>query len=107
MVEARAGATPVAVLYDPHVRSVLDSTHVANSIEVGTATAFDRRLGGRTLEFSSRRGLFFDRQTGSGWDITGTAVSGPLHGRQLNPIRHDEQFWFALAAFVPRARIVR
>jgi hypothetical protein len=108
VVEAQSGATPVAVFYDPHVRSVLDSTHVSRSIEVGTATAFDRRVGGRTLDFAPRGGgLFVDQQTGSTWDITGSAVSGRLRGRQLRPIRHDEQFWFALAAFVPHARILR
>jgi hypothetical protein len=86
---------------------VLDSTHVSRSIEVGTATAFDRRLRGRTLDFTPRGGLFVDRQTGSRWNITGTAVAGRLTGQQLRPIHHDEQFWFALAAFVPHARILR
>jgi hypothetical protein len=107
VAEADAGGTPVAVFYDPHVRSVLDSTQVSRSIEVGTATAFDRRLGGRTLDFAPRDGLFVDRQTGSIWDITGTAIAGRLSGQHLRAIRHDEQFWFALAAFVPHARIVR
>jgi Protein of unknown function (DUF3179) len=107
VVQTQAGATPVAVFYDPHVRSVLDSTHVSRSIEVGTATAFDRRIGGRTLDFAPRAGQFVDRQTGSTWDITGTAVAGRLRGQKLRPIRHDEQFWFALAAFVPHARILR
>jgi hypothetical protein len=106
VVEAQAGAVPVTVFYDPHVRSVLDSTHVSRSIEVGTATAFDRRLGGRTLDFKPRAGQFVDRQTGSTWDVTGTAIAGRLRGQHLRPIRHDEQFWFALAAFVPNARIL-
>jgi hypothetical protein len=107
VVQAEAAGGPVAVFYDPHVRSVLDSTRVSRSIEVGTATAFDRRLGSRTLDFTPRGGQFVDRQTGSSWDISGTATAGRLRGQRLRPIRHDEQFWFALAAFVPNARILR
>lgn len=49
--------------------------------------------------------MFRDRQTGSTWDIAGRAVSGELRGARLAPARHDEQFWFALAAFVSDARI--
>jgi hypothetical protein len=32
---------------------------------------------------------------------------GPLAGRRLQPVVSDQQFWFALAAFLPDARIVR
>jgi hypothetical protein len=48
-----------------------------------------------------------DRHTSSRWDpLTGRATAGPLRGRRLRPVRHDEQLWFALAAFYPRARIL-
>ena len=30
----------------------------------------------------------------------------PLKGSRLRPVRHDQQFWFALAAFLPDARIL-
>jgi hypothetical protein len=63
-------------------------------------------VGGRILELEpGEDGRFRDRQTGSTWDITGRAVAGELRGERLRPLRHDEQFWFALAAFVPEARI--
>ena len=107
VVQLQSGRTPIAVLYDPHVRSVLDATAVSRSREVGTAAAFDRRVRGRTLDFVSRGGAFVDRQTGSTWDVTGRALVGRLRGAQLRPVRHDEQFWFALAAFVPHPRILR
>jgi hypothetical protein len=54
-----------------------------------------------------RRGVFRDRQTGSSWTMTGRAVAGPLSGSRLRPLRHDNQFWFALAAFYARAEIRR
>src|SRR5918996_2353799 len=36
---------------------------------------------------------------------TAAAFDTRLDGRRLDPVRHDQQFWFALAAFVPGARI--
>ena len=33
-------------------------------------------------------------------------VSGPMRGARLRPLPHDEQFWFALAAFGPHARLL-
>jgi Protein of unknown function (DUF3179) len=62
-------------------------------------------VDGLELEFERRDGTIVDRQTGSEWDITGRAVAGELRGQRLPRVRHDEQFWFALAAFVPDARI--
>jgi hypothetical protein len=103
----RVGATPAVVLYARGVASPLDGGAVADGRDVGTAGAFDARLDGRTLRFQSRGGTVIDAQTGSTWDVTGRAVAGPLRGQRLAPLRHDEQFWFAIAAFVPRARIVR
>ncbi|MBA3261459.1 MAG: DUF3179 domain-containing protein [Thermoleophilaceae bacterium] len=67
----------------------------------------DPRLGGRALSFERRGDAFVDRQTGSRWNIAGRAVAGELAGERLAPVRHDQQFWFALAAFVPHARIER
>lgn len=62
-------------------------------------------MGDRTLTFARRGRDFVDNETRSTWPITGLAVDGPLRGRRLRPLRHDEQFWFSLAAFVPEARI--
>jgi hypothetical protein len=101
------GGRPVVVLYARGVASPLDAAAISESRDVGTAGAFDRRLGSRVLSFTRRGGRIVDRQTGSEWDITGAARDGPLGGRRLRPVRHDEQFWFALAAFVPQARVVR
>jgi len=80
---------------------------ISRSKDIGAAAAFDRRIGGRTLEFRSGDGGYVDRQTGSKWDITGRAIDGPLKGERLRPLRHDQQFWFALAAFLPEAKILR
>jgi hypothetical protein len=108
VVNSAVGGTPIVVLYRKGVKSALDARAIAESKDVGTAVAFSRRLGGRTLEFRAiGGGRFRDRQTQSVWDVTGRALLGPLAGRQLELLQHDEQFWFALAAFLPKARVLR
>jgi Protein of unknown function (DUF3179) len=37
--------------------------------------------------------------------MSGTATAGPLAGTELKQITHDDQFWFALAAFFPKVDI--
>ncbi|MBM3944032.1 MAG: DUF3179 domain-containing protein, partial [SAR202 cluster bacterium] len=68
---------------------------------VGSAAAYDPTVRGQRLTFFVRDGLIVDSQTGSAWDITGRAVSGPLAGERLAPILHGTHFWFAWAAFHP------
>jgi hypothetical protein len=98
--------TPVAVMFKAGVASALDDAKISESDDVGTSAAFDRRLEGRTLDFERRGDAIVDRQTRSTWDITGRATDGPLRGKRLKAVRSDQQFWFALAAFLPDARIV-
>jgi hypothetical protein len=108
VVQAQAGERPIVVAFKPGVVSALDSAAISDSAEVGTAGVFDRRLDGRTLTFEAAGdGRLRDRQTASTWDITGRAVEGELRGRRLEPIVHDQQFWFAVAAFLPAAEIAR
>lgn len=107
VAEIDVDGVPVVVLYKRGVLSPLDNAAIARSRDVGTAGTFDRRLKGRALSFEPvDNGRFRDRQTGSTWDVTGRAVAGPLSGRRLRPVVSDQQFWFAVAAFLPDARIV-
>jgi hypothetical protein len=107
VVTGSAAGQPFVVLYTRGVVSALDMNEIPDSIDVGTAAAFDPRVGRRTLSFRpAGGGSFADGNTGSRWDITGRAVAGRLRGTQLRPLRHDEQYWFALAAFVPHARLI-
>jgi len=101
------GGIPAVVNFDDHVTSALDTRQLRDSREVGTAAAFDRQLAGRTLSFrSSTPGILADLQTGSRWDQTGRAISGPLRGAQLHRLQDLQAFWFAVAAFVPHAHLV-
>jgi hypothetical protein len=47
------GGLPAVVFFDPNVSSPLDARATRDSRAVGTAAAFDRRLDGKTLRFSS------------------------------------------------------
>jgi hypothetical protein len=105
VVQTEAGGRPVVVFYKRGVESPFDEPSITGSRDVGTAAAFRPRVDGRRLSFERRDEGFVDRQTGSRWDIAGRAVAGELAGERLAPVRHDQQFWFALAAFVPDARI--
>jgi hypothetical protein len=107
VLELDAGGLPVVVLYRRGVVSPLDAPSIESSREVGTVVAFDRRVDGRTLSFERNDDGFVDTETSTRWDFAGRAVEGELAGARLAPVRHDQQFWFALAAFVPDARIER
>jgi hypothetical protein len=93
---------PVVVLFDPAVKSALDDSSLAGSREIGAAAVFERMLDGRELSFEAagEPGTARDRETGSTWDTTGRALSGELEGQRLTQVPSDDQFWFALAAFI-------
>ena len=97
---------PIVVFFKRGVASALDEVRISSGKDVGTSGTFERRLGGEILEFRPvANGRFRDRQTGSAWDISGRAVSGRFAGRELRPVRHDDQFWFAIAAFFPEVEV--
>lgn len=98
---------PIVVLFDPEVASALDAGAIAAGREVGAAAVFDRRADGRELSFEPgpEPGIARDRESGSSWDTTGRAIAGPLEGSELEQIPSDDQFWFAIAAFVPDVEI--
>lgn len=70
-----------------------------------TAAAFQRRLGDRVLRFTSRRKQVEDEETGSVWDVTGLATSGPLAGQRLTTIDSMVEEWYAWAAYHPHTDI--
>jgi hypothetical protein len=106
VVNSEIEGVPVVVAFKRGVASALDDVEISSGKNVGTSGTFQRRIAGLTLEFQTAgNGRFRDRQTGSTWDISGRAVSGELEGRELRPVRHDDQFWFAIAAFFPEVEV--
>jgi len=101
------GDTPYVVFSRPGMASPLDRREIAEGRPIAAATAFDRRLDARILEFQARDGRFLDTATGSEWNILGEAVAGPLKGRRLAAVDSGVHFAFAWLAFNPDSEIVR
>ncbi len=98
--------TRVVVLWAPGTLSPLDDFQIADSRDIGSAAAYLPEVDGRSLTLVPEGpGRFRDEETGSLWDVTGLAVSGPLAGSRLPPFDHGSPFWFAWAAFNPQAPI--
>jgi len=93
---------PLVVLWKSGTLSPVFAPLIFESKDIGSATAFSRELNGRVLTFKpGDSSLFRDEETGSEWNIFGTAVSGSLAGEQLIPVTAHEFFWFAWVAFQP------
>ena len=96
---------PVVVFSRQGTLSALDGSVIADSREVPSATAFDRRLDGKTLSFELRDGRIVDRQSGTRWNMFGTGMDGPLSGQQLASAPGSVHFAFAWLAFNPDSKI--
>ena len=73
--------------------------------------AFDRRIDGQVLELLDRIGSsparYLDAQTGSEWDFSGLALSGPLQGRRVARIPYLSDYWFDLRTHNPSTSVYR
>jgi len=97
----------LVALFEPGTSSALDGEAIADGADVGAVGVFDASLDGRTLDFESGPdGTIIDRQTGSTWSVLGQATSGPLSGRQLEPVAHIDTFWFAWARYHPETDVL-
>ncbi|MCA1783251.1 MAG: DUF3179 domain-containing protein [Dermatophilaceae bacterium] len=108
------GAT-VVLFSSPGLASALRSPNVGDGDAVLATGAFRAVANGRVLAFSaaptgeeasSAGAVAVDAETGSGWDIFGKAVSGPLAGASLERVPHLDTFWFAQAAFEPETVVL-
>lgn len=99
------GGRPVVVLWKDGTTSALDDVDIATSRDVGAIAVFDARVDGRPLGFVAGKAGVRDLETGSRWNISGAAVSGPLEGERLEPLIGIDSFWFNWSAFHPETRI--
>jgi hypothetical protein len=105
-VNDELGSTPVAVFWGGATTDALDANQIAQSDAIGSAIAYDRRVGDQVLTFShDGDDRFVDAETGTTWTLLGVAVDGPLAGEQLAIVTHRNEFWFAWAAFFPEAPV--
>lgn len=97
--------TDVVAFWQPGNVSALDNAFIDDSRDVGMAALFKRSLNGQVLTFSASDGAIVDDQTGSTWNVFGTAIDGDLAGSQLQQVNAFPHFWFAWAAFYPETEI--
>ena len=105
VINDAVGGVPIVVLWQPGTASALDAARIAEGDDVGSATALSRELDGRTLTFALEGDRIVDEETGSEWSFFGEAVTGPLEGRELQPVVSVDYFWFSWAAFHPETRV--
>jgi len=90
----QVGTTPVLLIIDGDGKSV---------------RCFNRTVEGKTLDLylkpSSKPLLLLDTQSGSEWDFSGKAVSGPMVGKVLDRIQSLKDFWFDWKLYHPETRI--
>ena len=71
--------------------------------------AFGRTVDARKLEFFVKPNeaplRLVDAETGSEWDFSGKAVSGPLAGRQMTKIPVLNDYWFDWKTYNPNTTI--
>ncbi len=106
-IEATVGGQPLVVLWAPGSASPLQADDIREGRDVGSTGVYDPRLEGRMLSFDpAGRDEFQDRETGSRWTLSGLATDGPLKGKRLATLAHQDAFWFAWAAFQPDTALV-
>lgn len=105
VVNDTVGGQDMVIFWMAGTASALDSGTVAGGRDVGAGNAFSRELDGQLLTFSLDESRIVDNETGSGWNVLGKAVSGPLAGGQLTPVVAVNHFWFSWAAFKPETQV--
>jgi len=106
VINDTVGGREVVAFWQPGAASALDGRDIDNSRDVGMAALYRRDLNGQTLTFTlAADGTIQDEQTGSTWNVFGTAIAGELEGAQLRQELAAPHFWFAWAAFEPETSV--
>ncbi len=98
---------PVVAFWAPGTTTAIGGPAIASATDVGAVGLFRATLDDTVLSFEARADGFVDEATGSVWDVTGRARSGPLAGAVLEAVPHDNTLWFAWAAFKPDTEVRR
>lgn len=106
VIEAELAGAPITIWALPGTSSALEGLDVSDGRDVGATGVFMATHEDRVLTFERGDGEFVDIETGSRWNVLGTAVAGPLAGTKLQAIEHVDTFWFAWAAFAPDTQVI-
>lgn len=102
----QVGDTDVVIFWKAGQSSALEVSDIDSGRDVGSVGVFSPVVDGRILTFTADGDGFVDDQTGSVWDITGSAVSGELTGTNLEQIHHLDTFWFAWSTYQPETDLI-
>ncbi len=98
------GGMDVAVFFDNGTLSAFFDV-LDNQLTSGSTTMFRRDVARRILTFEVAEDGIRDVETGSLWNVLGVAIDGELEGEKLEPVIHQNHFWFAWAVFQPDTEI--
>lgn len=97
----------IVIFGKPDVLSAVDAAAIRNSQQTLMAAAYSRETDTGILTFRHEGKRFMDNETGSHWNIFGTAIRGKLKGQQLKPVDSGVHFAFAWLAFHPETDIYK
>ncbi|MEU4293164.1 DUF3179 domain-containing protein [Kribbella sp. NPDC026596] len=106
VLEVTVDDSQLIMWHRPGQASALDDENITRGRDVGSVAVFDPLVAVRRLHFVADGTGFRDRETDSRWDVLGRAISGPLTGGQLEPLRFLDTFWFAWVTFHPDTRVI-
>jgi hypothetical protein len=101
VIEDKVNGQPIVLFYSSQGLSPVDATAMAQSRAVGSIGVFSAGNGSARLRFRRVKDRIEDRETRSGWNITGVAFDGEKKGTRLQPLEHGVYFAFAWLAFQP------
>jgi Protein of unknown function (DUF3179) len=87
-----------------------DAIAIVRAPDGRSTRVFSRMLDGRVLGLVAKAGAPFrlaDTTTGSEWDFSGAAVTGPFKGKQLERLPFLEEYWFDWKAYHPSTDVAR
>lgn len=96
---------PIVIFHLDGMASALDNRRIGNSRDDGATGVFSPIVDGEKLTFEFIDGKVIDKQTGSTWNISGKATSGPMKGEQLETMLYGDYFAFAWLVFYPDTKI--
>ncbi len=77
--------------------------------DLKSVRVFERTIDGRKLEILARADAspprLVDAETGSEWDFSGKALSGPLAGRTLRKVKALKEYWFDWKIYQPATAV--
>ncbi len=70
-----------------------------------TVRTYSGHIGTDILNFETRGGKIFDRESNSEWSVLGESTGGEMRGTKLRPINSFDVMWFAWFSFYPQTEL--